>query len=107
MASLLRGGLRDPRLSDLLVSEVRVTADLSLARIYVRSVGGGESERERLLDALDRAAGALRRELAARLRVRRVPELRFAWDEVPDEAARIERLLREIRSEEDGAGGDE
>ena len=106
MELLVRGGAREPRLAEVVISEVRVTADLSLARIYVRSMRptASEEERERLIEALERASGWLRRQLGAGLRVRRVPELRFAWDERIDEAARIEQLLAELRQEAPAGG---
>ncbi len=106
MELLVRGRSREPRLAEVVVSEVRVTADLSLARVYVRTMRppASEAEREEVVEALERAAGWLRRQLGAGLRLRRIPELRFAWDERIDEAARIERLLEELR--EQGPSGD-
>ncbi len=108
MRALMRGELRDPRLEGLFVSDVRVSADLSVAWVYVRRMAAdlAEEERARALGALERASGWLRRELASVLRVRRVPELRFDWDEVPDEAARIERLLEDLEGGDGGHGGE-
>ena len=54
------------------------------------------------VDALNRAAGFLRRELSPRLQLKYLPQLRFYWDEVVDQAARIEELLGDIGSGEEG-----
>jgi bifunctional oligoribonuclease and PAP phosphatase NrnA len=101
MDVLLRGEVRDPEARDVFVSEVRVTDDLSQARVYVRLLDpdAGSKRRERAVRAMEKASGFLRRRIAARMEIKRVPELRFHWDEVVDEAARIEGLLAEVREE--------
>ena len=100
MDLLLRGALRDPAAKDVVVSAVRVTDDLSIARVYVRVLEEiGPEHQQRVVEALERAAGFLRRELGHRLRLRRVPSLEFYWDEVVDSGLRIESILEEISEE--------
>jgi len=104
----LRGGIRDPAVQGLVVSAVRMTDDLGIARIYVRLVDEVDAKRqEAVVDALERAKGFIRRELGQRLRLRHVPELEFFWDDVVDTALRIEAILDEIRGDDDvsGSGG--
>ncbi len=82
---LIRGKLRDPDAKDVVVSGVRVTDDLSIARVYVRVLGeADEGRRGRVVRALQRGATYLRRELGPKLRLRRTPELEFYWDELID-----------------------
>jgi len=100
MDLLLRGSVRDPAAKDVVVSAVRVTDDLSIARVYVRVLEEiGADRQEAVVEALRRATGFLRRELGHRLQLRHVPSLEFFWDDVVDSALRIESILDEISEE--------
>lgn len=100
MDLLLRGSVREPAAKDVVVSAVRVTDDLSIARIYVRVLEEIDADRqEQVVDALERASGFLRRELGHRLQLRHVPSLEFYWDDVVDSALRIESILDELSEE--------
>jgi ribosome-binding factor A len=100
MDLLLRGSVRDPAAKDVVVSAVRVTDDLSIARVYVRVLEEiGADRQQSVVEALRRATGFLRRELGHRLQLRHVPTLEFFWDDVVDSALRIESILDEISEE--------
>lgn len=102
MELLLRGGVRDPAAKDVVVSAVRMTDDLSIARVYVRVLEEiGSDRQEAVVEALGRASGFLRREIGQQLHLRHVPKLEFYWDEVVDSALRIESILDEIREDPD------
>jgi ribosome-binding factor A len=102
MDLLLRGSVRDPAARDVVVSAVRMTDDLSIARVYVRVLEEIDKDRQdAVVDALGRASGFLRREIGHRLQLRHVPSLEFYWDEVVDSALRIESILNEIREDPD------
>lgn len=96
ITEILRYEVKDPRIGAVTVMDVRTTPDLSLARVYVTLMGGDE-ERAQMLEGLRAAAPFIRTELGSRLRIRRVPELRFELDRSLEHAQRIEELLREIR----------
>jgi ribosome-binding factor A len=101
MELFLRGSLRDPAAKDVVVSAVRMTDDLSIARVYVRVLEEVDLEKqESVVAALERATGFLRRELGQRLQLRHVPSLQFYWDDVVDSALRIESILDEIGAED-------
>jgi ribosome-binding factor A len=89
-----RGDVHDPLLEGHMVTvpEVRMSADLRLATIYVMPLGGRDEEA--VLDALDRNKRYLRGELAHRVNLKFAPDIRFRIDERFDEAERIEKLLR-------------
>ena len=91
---LTRGDVHDPVLEGHLVTvpEVRMTADLRLATIYVMPLGGRDIQQ--VLDALERNKRFLRGEIAHRVKFKFAPEIRFRVDERFDEAERIEKLLR-------------
>ena len=101
---LMRGGLREAALADaqLTVSEVRVSADLRHAVVFVTELGG-ELRSERL-EALKRAAPQLRGEVTRRMRLKYAPDLTFRPDRSFAEAARIEALLAEERAAMGAAG---
>jgi ribosome-binding factor A len=99
---LLQGEIRDPAVQGCIISAVDVTRDLSLARVYVRvlEVAPDVPRQKRVVRALERANGFIRRAMASRLKLRRAPELRFAWDDVADRGRRIDELLHEISVDE-------
>jgi len=74
---------------------VRVSADLGTARVYYTCLGS-DADRQRTKKALERALPFLRRQLGSRLRLRRIPELHFTFDESIERHDRIERLLNEL-----------
>ena len=107
ITAILRRAVRDPRVLDVVVNSVEVTSDLWLARVYVR-LGDDDQERADALQGLDAAANFIRRELAAVLHIRRIPELRFLEDKTLAQANRIEEILKGLdvaREEEDDRSG--
>jgi ribosome-binding factor A len=97
--ALLRGEVRDPRVSMVTVSGVVVTRDLGHATIRVVPHGTPE-EKAAALEGLQSAAGYLRRMVAHELTTRTVPELHFVLDRGLEHAQRIDELLAGIRREE-------
>jgi ribosome-binding factor A len=91
---LTRGDVHDPVLEGHLITvpEVRMTADLRLATIYVMPLGGRDVND--VIAALDRNKRYLRGEIAHHVNLKFAPEIRFRADERFDEAERIEKLLR-------------
>jgi len=114
VSELLLREVRDPRVRGVHLTRVEMSGDLSVARLYWRPLPG-QAGVEEATEGLAAAAGFLRRELAPHLDLRNVPELRFQLDELPDEAARVEGLLAQLRAggsagtpgAEDGGGEDE
>ncbi|HTS40909.1 MAG TPA: 30S ribosome-binding factor RbfA [Xanthobacteraceae bacterium] len=96
-----RGDVHDPVIQGHLITvpEVRMTADLQLATIYVMPLGGRDSEE--VLAALQRNKRYLRGEIARRVNLKFAPDIRFRIDERFDEAERIEKLLRTPRVRRD------
>jgi ribosome-binding factor A len=103
LSNLIQRELRDPELGFLTVTAVRLTPDRSVAKVYftVLPAQGGDQEAQDVLTrkALGRAAGFLRSQLASRLKMRRVPELRFFPDGTLEEGNHLETLLAEIEQE--------
>lgn len=89
--------MHDPRIGFVTVTEARISDDLSHARIFV-SVLGSDQEVTAALAALNSASGFIRHRLGAVLRLKRIPELHFVFDDTVRAAARIEELLSQVSS---------
>ena len=88
--------LSDPRLTVVDVTDVSVSPDSRHALVKV-NVGSDAHEQKEALAALEHAGSYLRHELAARLQLRRIPELHFEPDHHPDAADRVEILLKRAK----------
>jgi len=97
IAEILEHQLDDPRLRGLVVSvtDVEVSHDLSSAKVFVSVLEDGEP-RARALQALQSATGFVRHQLAPKLELREVPEIRFVHDSSIERGARVEDLLRRL-----------
>ena len=95
--------LHDPGIGFLTITHVKVTPDLQSARVYYTTLGDAKARRE-TERALGRATPFLRRHIGRRLRLKRVPELEFFFDEAVERGDRIEQILQDIsdqRKQED------
>jgi ribosome-binding factor A len=98
ISDLLAREVHDPGIGFLTVTHVKVTPDLQQARVYYTTLGDEKARRESQR-ALERATPFLRRQLGRRVRLRRVPELQFFFDESVERQDRIERILRDLETE--------
>ena len=96
---LTRGAVHDPGIGFITLTRVKVSPDLQLARVFYTSMGD-EAARRETANALARATPFFRRHLGGRLRLRRVPELEFRFDESIANQDRIEQILRDLHEEE-------
>jgi ribosome-binding factor A len=101
LASLLMRNVHDPGIGFLTITRVDVTADLQQARVYYTTIGDEKAKRESAR-AIDRATPFLRRQVGQRLRLKRVPELTFFYDESIERGDRVERILQELQAERAG-----
>lgn len=94
------GKLKDPRLEGglLTVTRLDVTPDLDVAKVYV-SVMGRPDGPAPAIEALNRAAGHVRSEIAKRMHIRKAPEFRFVADEGAAYAAHIGEILSELKED--------
>jgi ribosome-binding factor A len=102
ISDILFRRIKDPRIGFVSVTQVKITADLSLASVYVSVMGSAEDAR-RSMDCLLGAASFIRSELGKRLRIKRVPELRFFRDDSSERGARIDSIIRHLREDADGS----
>jgi len=91
----------DPGIGFITLTRVKVTADLQLARVLY-TVIGDEKQQKETQEALERSLPFLRRHIASRIRLRRVPELQFFYDKSIAHQDRIEQILLELKHEREG-----
>ena len=96
---LLSGEIKDPRVALITLTEVSVTRDLSMARIFYTCLGDAQ-QRQEAAEGLAKVAPFVRRLLGKEMRRRNMPELRFEYDKSSDTGRRIEELLRGNDGEE-------
>ena len=100
LSQLLAKDVHDPGIGFITLTKVSVSPDLQLARVYYTSMGDEKARRE-TEKALGRALPFLRRQIAQRVRLRRVPELEFFFDKSVAQQDRIEQILQELKAEAD------
>ena len=99
---LIREHFSDPCFEGVSITSVDVSPDLRNARVYVGRLGKPLDE---ACAELTRRAGRLRGWLGKRLKIRRVPELQFIADTLPDDADAMSQLIRQARARDsDGEG---
>jgi ribosome-binding factor A len=87
--------LSDPRIQDVTVTQVEVSADMRQAKVYV-SVMGDEAKQKLSLHGLQSAAGFLQSKVASRIDTRYTPRLEFVLDQGVKKSIEIARILREV-----------
>ena len=92
LSELLRFEVKDPSLKNVSLTGVELSRDLSVARVYFSMLDPADSA-EPVEQGLERAAGFLRSKLGRTLKIRHVPELRFAHDDSAEESVRISNLI--------------
>lgn len=98
ISDLLAREVHDPGIGFLTITQVTVSPDLQVARVYYTTLGDERARRDSAR-ALGRATPFLRRQIGSRLRLKRVPLLEFFFDESIERGDRIERILNEIHAE--------
>lgn len=95
IADIIMKKVKDPRLGFLTVTDVELSDDLKIARVFVSTLK--DEETEPALEILNGAKGLIRSEVAKRVRVKVIPTLEFRTDASIRRGDRIDRLLREIK----------
>jgi len=99
ISELLQRQVKDPRLGSFVaVTEVSTSPDLRYAKVFVSCIGSGEEKRE-TLRVLAAASGFFRNELARRLRMRRIPEISFEWDNSIERGAHLLELIDKVSTD--------
>ena len=100
LSDLLHKHIRDPRLKDATISEVKMSPDLKLAKIYY-TLPNRERARDEALAGFNSASGFVKRTLARQLGLRYMPDLKFYYDDSFDYGSKIDSLLRSLHKEDE------
>ena len=92
ITEIIQFDLKDPHLGFVTIQEVKVSKDISYAKVYVSFIL--EKDEEEGMKVLEKSKGFIRSELAKRMDTRRVPELIFILDEGYKKEERITELLK-------------
>ncbi len=95
VTEIIQFEIRDPHLGFVSIPEVRVSKDFSYADVYVSFIN--EADEKPSMEVLNKAKGYIRTELASKLDIRRVPEIRFKVDDGWKKEARIEEILKSTK----------
>lgn len=98
ISEIIQFQLKDPKIGFITITDVTVTNDLSIAKVYVSFLGQKPRE-EAGMKGLNRSKGFIRSELAKRLKMRKVPELHFFIDDALERGNRIEEIIHKIHNE--------
>lgn len=100
LSELLRE-VKDPRVSKLIsIVKLDVSGDMSYASVYVSAIEGAEKTQESVKALNKSACGFLRRELGARMKLRKVPELKFIADDSIEKSSEILAMLNSLKKDE-------
>jgi len=100
LSELLHKRIRDPRLKEVTISEVKMSPDLKLAKIYY-TLPASDSAKDDALAGFNSASGFVKRTLARELGLRYMPDLKFYYDDSFDYGARIDSLLKSLNKEDE------
>ena len=95
ISEIIQFELKNPKLGFVTITDVRVTNDNSIAKVYV-SFLGKEERNQAGLKILNQSKGFVRSELAKRLSIRKTPELIFEIDRSLEQGNRIEKILSDL-----------
>jgi len=98
---------KDPRLSGVSITDVKMTSDLSCAYVYFAVTGTGEKRIKEALKGFKSAKGFFKKTIGTELKLRYLPDLRFYYDSVLDSGQRMEELFKSLKPSENRPENDE
>lgn len=98
IGKIIRTEIKDERINFATVTAVKVTNDLSFAKVYITVLN--ESEKDNVIKLLNKASNFIERELSKRIEIRKMPNIMFVYDDSLEYAANIENIIESIDSNE-------
>ncbi|MDF2946022.1 MAG: ribosome-binding factor [Bacillales bacterium] len=98
LTEIISRKLKDPRIGFVTVTDVDVTGDLSIAKVYITVLGNDEQKQD-TLRGLEKAKGFIRSEIGQRIRMRKTPEILFEFDSAIEYGNKIDSLLRDLNQD--------
>lgn len=99
LSEVLQKGIKDPRLKMTTITNVKMSRDLRVARIYF-AISGSKNSVEDVTQGFKSARGFVKKSLAGKLGLRYMPELEFFYDDSFDYGAHINKILKSIKKDD-------
>ena len=96
ISKIIHQEIKDKDVSFVTITDAKITNDLSFAKIYVTTL---DNNREKVLNALNKASGFIRTLLCDRVKIRKMPEIHFVYDESIEYGKKIEDIIERINNE--------
>ena len=97
ISEIIRKEASDNKLKEVTITDVKLNTDKSVAKVYYTVLNN--SHRQIVQEALEHASGFIRTAVANDIETRKMPELRFVYDESIEYGERIERILAGLNQE--------
>jgi len=97
VSNVLIRDIKDPRIKNITVTSVKMNTNLKQARIYYCLLGD-EKKKKDAVNGLKSALGFIKREVASRLGLRYMPDIKFIFDESFDYSTKIDKLLETLKN---------
>jgi len=98
ISNIIKEEVKDERIDFVTVTDVSITNDLSHAKVYVTVLK--DEERDNAIKALNKARGFIEMELSKRVDIRKMPELKFVYDESIEYSNNIENIIERLNDNE-------
>ncbi len=98
ISNIIKEEVKDERIDFVTVTDVSITNDLSHAKVYVTVLK--DEERDNAIKALNKARGFIEMELSKRVDIRKMPELKFVYDESIEYSNNIENIIERLNNNE-------
>jgi len=98
ISKVINEEIKDDDIKFVTITAVDISSDLSYAKVYFTNLI--DSDREKVLNALNRASGFIRNKLMDMVEIRKMPELTFVYDESIEYGNKIEKIIEDIKKEE-------
>lgn len=103
ISRIIRSRLNDPRVGFVTITDVIMSKDLRLAKVYISVLGETDEDGRQTVEALEGAHAFIQNELRGRIRLRFLPVLRFYLDESWEKRANIDRIIHQLHTESNDA----
>ena len=97
ISEIIHDEVKDNDVKMVTITDAKITNDLSFAKIYVTTM---DSDRKKVLDALNKASGFIRSKLCEKVDIRKMPEISFVYDESIEYGKKIEDIIERINKHE-------
>jgi len=97
ISEIIHNDVKNSDIKFVTITDVKITNDLSFAKVYFTSLS---DDRKKIIDALNKSSGFIRSELCNKVKIRKIPELTFVYDESIEYGKKIEGIIERINNEE-------